>query len=94
MVILQDYDEEMDRLKRELQLCKMELCNREQNFNRMFTDKQPILISGGSAKRHEGLHGEPVRLRMTRQKTFHSESAYTSSNGVLEHTEMVRWNSN
>ncbi|XP_059148329.1 paramyosin-like [Physella acuta] len=36
--------DEVERLRRELQKYRLELTNRDFNFNRMFTDKQPVLL--------------------------------------------------
>lgn len=36
--------DELERLRRELQKYRLELTNRDFNFNRMFTDKQPVLL--------------------------------------------------
>ncbi|XP_076465692.1 uncharacterized protein LOC143297303 [Babylonia areolata] len=38
----QSQNEELERLRREIQRYRLELINRDANFNRMFTDKQPI----------------------------------------------------
>lgn len=49
--VLQDHNEELERLRREIQRYRLELSNREGNFNRMFTEKQPIFVdkAGGAA---------------------------------------------
>eukprot|EP00794_Sanderia_malayensis_P009833 gene9833-10842_t len=42
--LFQTRDEELERLKQEVQLYKRELQNREGNFNRMFADQQPVIV--------------------------------------------------
>ncbi|KAK7116707.1 protein FAM184A-like [Littorina saxatilis] len=39
-----DQNEELERLRREIHRYRLELSNRDANFNRMFTDKQPIHV--------------------------------------------------
>ncbi|XP_022110271.1 protein FAM184A-like [Acanthaster planci] len=39
-----DTSEELERLRREVRMYRMELSNREGNFNRMFTDSLPVRI--------------------------------------------------
>lgn len=41
----QDSSEELKRLRREVQRYRLELSNREHNFNRMFCDKQPLITN-------------------------------------------------
>ncbi|XP_025078200.1 spindle pole body component 110-like isoform X2 [Pomacea canaliculata] len=45
----QDQNEELEKLRREVQRYRLELSNRDVNFNRMFTNKQPTYVnrSGG-----------------------------------------------
>ncbi|XP_064609906.1 protein FAM184A-like [Liolophura sinensis] len=45
-----DYNSEIERLRREVHKYRMELSNRDLNFNRMFTDKQPIVIDPRAGK--------------------------------------------
>lgn len=47
---LQDYNSEIEHLRREVHKYRMELSNRDLNFNRMFTDKQPIVIDPRAGK--------------------------------------------
>ena len=42
--LLQDTSEELERLRREVRKYRMELSNREGNFNRMFTDSVPVRV--------------------------------------------------
>ena len=41
----QEVSEEVERLRREIQRYRLELSNRDNNFNRMFTEKQPMLVN-------------------------------------------------
>ncbi|XP_078367655.1 uncharacterized protein LOC144651576 [Oculina patagonica] len=50
-----DRDEELERLRREVQRYRLELTNRESNFNRMFTDHQPVVVEGKGRKPSSGL---------------------------------------
>jgi len=45
-----DRDEELERLRREVQRYRLELCNRESSFNRMFTEHQPVIVDGKARK--------------------------------------------
>ncbi|XP_013416489.1 protein FAM184A [Lingula anatina] len=45
-----EYHDELERLRREVQRYKMELTNREGNFNRMFTDKQNVRVDGRAGR--------------------------------------------
>ena len=48
----QETNEELERLRREVRKYRMELSNREGNFNRMFTDSVPVRVDqrlGGKA---------------------------------------------
>ena len=44
--LFQDYGDELERLRREIQRYRNELSNRETNFNRMFSDKKPVNVNG------------------------------------------------
>ncbi|XP_038067814.1 protein FAM184A-like isoform X2 [Patiria miniata] len=47
-----EFSEELERLRREVRMYRMELSNREGNFNRMFTDSSPVRVdhrAGGLA---------------------------------------------
>ncbi|GFO42044.1 protein fam184a-like [Plakobranchus ocellatus] len=46
----QEMNEEVERLRREIQRYRLELSNRDNNFNRMFTEKQPMLVNQKSQK--------------------------------------------
>ena len=43
-------DDELERLRREVQRYRLELSNRELSFNRMFTDHQPVVVDGRGRK--------------------------------------------
>lgn len=45
-----DRDDELDRLRKEVQRYRLELSNRESSFNRMFTDHQPVIVEGKTKK--------------------------------------------
>ena len=51
----QDTSEEVDRLKREILRYRMELSNRESNFNRMFTEKQPVFVNQNNRRQSRRL---------------------------------------
>lgn len=40
-------DEEIERLKQEIQKYKLELSNRENNFNKIFSDIRPVMLNNG-----------------------------------------------
>jgi len=42
--LIESRDQELERLQKEVQMYRMELENREGNFNRMFADKQPVIL--------------------------------------------------
>lgn len=46
----QEVSEEVERLRREIQRYRLELSNRDNNFNRMFTEKQPMLVNQRNQK--------------------------------------------
>lgn len=50
-----DRDEELERLRREVQRYRLEISNRESSFNRMFTDHQPVIVDGKGRKTSSGL---------------------------------------
>ncbi len=41
---LQDYAEEIEKLRAQVHRYRMELSNREGNFNRMFVDQRPVVV--------------------------------------------------
>ncbi|KXJ28906.1 CAP-Gly domain-containing linker protein 1 [Exaiptasia diaphana] len=43
-------DEELERLRREVQRYRLEISNRESNFNRVFAEQKPVLTDGRSKK--------------------------------------------
>ncbi|XP_064648155.1 myosin-2 heavy chain-like isoform X2 [Lineus longissimus] len=45
-----DYNNELDRLRREVQRYKMELTNRDSNFNRVFTEFQPVVVDSRAGR--------------------------------------------
>ncbi|XP_061172433.1 protein FAM184A-like isoform X2 [Saccostrea echinata] len=45
-----DYNEEVEKLRREVQRYRMELSNRDNNFNRMFTDGQQLMVDPRAGK--------------------------------------------
>ncbi|EDV26966.1 uncharacterized protein TRIADDRAFT_54435 [Trichoplax adhaerens] len=48
--VTQKYENEIAKLKREIQKFRMELLNREDNYNRVFAEQQPILIDQTTIK--------------------------------------------
>ncbi|KAL8616683.1 hypothetical protein ACOMHN_031665 [Nucella lapillus] len=71
----QDYSEELERLRRQVQRYRLELSNRVVNFNRMFTEKQPIHVdrSSSALKMNPGFHqpnGMSNMVPMRREKTL------------------------
>ena len=64
--------DELERLRQEIRHLKMELGNRETNFNRLFTAHQPVYVS----------HHQPMKFRtdLTNQLQLNrGDSAMTSS---------------
>ncbi|KAK3601054.1 hypothetical protein CHS0354_029280 [Potamilus streckersoni] len=45
-----DYNDELEKLRREVQRYRLELSNRDNNFNRMFTDHQPLIVDSKAGK--------------------------------------------
>ena len=45
VAFIQDYEAELELLRAQVQKYRNELTNRETNFNRMFTEKQPVNLS-------------------------------------------------
>ncbi|KAL3866083.1 hypothetical protein ACJMK2_043421 [Sinanodonta woodiana] len=48
--IERDYNDELEKLRREVQRYRLELSNRDNNFNRMFTDHQPLIVDSKAGK--------------------------------------------
>ena len=71
----------MERLRREIQRYRNELSNRETNFNRMFSDKNPLNLTTGAAPdrnsrlaKHKSHTSSPsfetgVALRVARERS-------------------------
>ncbi|KAL5004231.1 hypothetical protein ScPMuIL_017687 [Solemya velum] len=53
-----DYNDELERLRRENQRYRLELTNRDSNFNRMFADQQPVVVDPRAGK--IGIHQHHV----------------------------------
>ena len=53
-------DDELERLRREVQRYRLELTNRESSFNRMFTDHHPVIVDGKPRKTSSGLMTDSV----------------------------------
>lgn len=49
-IFFKDYNEEVEKLRREVQRYRMELSNRDNNFNRMFTDGQQLMVDPRAGK--------------------------------------------
>ncbi|XP_031569090.1 paramyosin-like [Actinia tenebrosa] len=49
-------DEELERLRKEVQRYRLEISNRESNFNRVFAEQKPIITDG---KRRTSMTGSP-----------------------------------
>lgn len=79
---MQDYDEEMIKMKKLLDKYKLELRNREGNFNRMFTEKQPVFVdkrAGRSAMTGFKHGGDMSHFRYTRERTYHPGTMRSTS---------------
>lgn len=50
-----DRDDELERLRREVQRYRLELSNREMSFNRMFTDHKPVIVDAKGRKTSSNL---------------------------------------
>ncbi|XP_033749685.1 protein FAM184A-like isoform X6 [Pecten maximus] len=46
----QDYNDEVEKLRKEVQRYRMELSNRDGNFNRMFSNSQPMVVDPRAGK--------------------------------------------
>ncbi|XP_033749679.1 protein FAM184A-like isoform X1 [Pecten maximus] len=48
--VKQDYNDEVEKLRKEVQRYRMELSNRDGNFNRMFSNSQPMVVDPRAGK--------------------------------------------
>ncbi|XP_021348441.1 protein FAM184A-like isoform X1 [Mizuhopecten yessoensis] len=46
----QDYNDELEKLRKEVQRYRMEISNRDGNFNRMFSNSQPMVVDPRAGK--------------------------------------------
>ncbi|XP_056022556.1 protein FAM184A-like isoform X10 [Ostrea edulis] len=67
-----DYNEEVEKLRREVQRYRMELSNRDNNFNRMFTDGQQLMVDPRAGK-----------IAITQQQKRPPSSRVSSASGRL-----------
>uniref|UniRef100_A0A8W8HRX0 Protein FAM184A/B N-terminal domain-containing protein n=2 Tax=Magallana gigas TaxID=29159 RepID=A0A8W8HRX0_MAGGI len=67
-----DYNEEVEKLRREVQRYRMELSNRDNNFNRMFTDGQQLMVDPRAGK-----------IAITQQQKRPTSSRVSSASGRL-----------
>ena len=85
----QDTNDELEKLRKEIQRYRLELYNREGNFNRIFSDKQPVLVHNKGTKvpsaSPQGTGTGLLDRRMSRERTL---PAFSSS----YHTEEDREN--
>ncbi|XP_061172435.1 protein FAM184A-like isoform X4 [Saccostrea echinata] len=69
---IKDYNEEVEKLRREVQRYRMELSNRDNNFNRMFTDGQQLMVDPRAGK-----------IAITQQQKRPPSSRVSSASGRL-----------
>lgn len=50
VIFFQDNSDEIERLRREVQKYRLEISNRDANFNRMFTEKQRVHVDPRAGK--------------------------------------------
>lgn len=72
----QDYNEEVEKLRREVQRYRMELSNRDNNFNRMFTDGQQLMVDPRAGK-----------IAITQQQVLAAGPTQSKSEPVLGNRE-------
>ncbi|CAH1797664.1 unnamed protein product [Owenia fusiformis] len=96
--MLKDYNEEIERLRKEIQRYRMELYNREGNFNRTFANTKPVLVDQRAGKvAHQSPVGGPVIGHLPRSNTVIEsgrrssiDNGITRSHTVLERMERER----
>lgn len=71
-----DYNEEVEKLRREVQRYRMELSNRDNNFNRMFTDGQQLMVDPRAGK-----------IAITQQQVLAAGPTQSKSEPVLGNRE-------
>lgn len=77
-----DYNDEVEKLRKEVQRYRMELSNRDGNFNRMFSNSQPMVVDPRAGKigvsqnqilsGHNATYTETIGLPV-REKSFSSK---------------------
>ncbi|XP_011425423.1 centrosomal protein of 83 kDa isoform X4 [Magallana gigas] len=73
---IKDYNEEVEKLRREVQRYRMELSNRDNNFNRMFTDGQQLMVDPRAGK-----------IAITQQQVLAAGPTQSKSEPVLGNRE-------
>ena len=68
-VLLQEYIDEIERLKREVQKYRNELQNRESNFNRMFVDQNPVMVERRASRMSSSSFDSPIHFRYKERAT-------------------------
>ncbi|XP_052700552.1 protein FAM184A-like isoform X4 [Crassostrea angulata] len=74
--MVKDYNEEVEKLRREVQRYRMELSNRDNNFNRMFTDGQQLMVDPRAGK-----------IAITQQQVLAAGPTQSKSEPVLGNRE-------
>ena len=59
-------DEEIERLKREIQKYRLELSNREENFNKIFSEMNPVMVRTGDMSCMKELRTDTARSNEVR----------------------------
>ncbi|XP_046329620.2 protein FAM184A-like [Haliotis rufescens] len=78
-----NHNEELERLRREIQRYRLELSNRDSNFNRVFTTQQPVIVDPRSAKSGAGQSPQPNKsLNRSQSNLSHGQSGSVIQNGL------------
>ncbi|XP_067664917.1 protein FAM184A-like [Haliotis asinina] len=78
-----NHNEELERLRREIQRYRLELSNRDSNFNRVFTTQQPVIVDPRSAKSGAVQSPQPNKsLNRSQGSLGHGQSGTVIQNGI------------
>ncbi|XP_046580217.1 protein FAM184A-like [Haliotis rubra] len=78
-----NHNEELERLRREIQRYRLELSNRDSNFNRVFTTQQPVIVDPRSAKSGAVQSPQPNKsLNRSQGSLGHGQSGTVIQNGL------------
>ena len=72
---------ELEALRSELQRYRLELANREDNYNRVFAQFRPVHMEGGATLRTGPLPPQPQPVSASRGMTAHAETSWSRAPG-------------